>query len=142
MSGLLSRGLATALGLLLVGTRWVSAAGPLPAAPPGLACVHEEDLSAKTLRGYGRVAGRFAEYAAADKSRASLLRITCADAPRAALTLGKYRSDLCQPRLFQDHAAEFFQPQRRPCVFRELRIFRRQEAWFRKISQSIPYSLK
>jgi hypothetical protein len=66
----------------------------LPKSPAGLTATMHATLPARTLRGYGRVEAEFVEYSAADKSPASILRIACTDGSHAALTLGKYLSDL------------------------------------------------
>ncbi len=86
--------------VVFIATLLVSVAAPtkaamtLPESISGLRAAQQRYLPAKELRGYGKVEGQCAEFAAADKSRASVLLIKCDDASRAALTLGKYRSDL------------------------------------------------
>ena len=63
--------------------------------PAGLTELRRIELPEMPLRGYGSLGGEYVEYAMADgKGTASVLRITCADAEKAGITLGKYRSDL------------------------------------------------
>ena len=51
-------------------------------------------LQETPLRGYGTLGGEFVEYRLSnDQGVASVLRVACADAVKAGITLGKYRSD-------------------------------------------------
>jgi hypothetical protein len=64
-------------------------------APAGLTELRRSELPDMPLRGYGSLGGEFVEYAlAGGKGTASVLRLRCATAEKAGITLGKYRSDL------------------------------------------------
>ena len=65
-----------------------------PASAVGLRPSPSQTIARKVLRGYGPVEGTFTKYVATDGHRSSVLVITCADAERASLCLGKYSSDL------------------------------------------------
>jgi hypothetical protein len=64
-------------------------------APAGMTELRRSELPDMPLRGYGSLGGEFVEYAlAGGKGTASVLRLRCATAEKAGITLGKYRSDL------------------------------------------------
>ena len=64
-------------------------------APSGMTELRRVVLPEEPLRGYGTLGGEFVEYRLSnDQGVASVLRVACADAAKAGITLGKYRSDL------------------------------------------------
>ncbi|MCY2995975.1 MAG: beta-galactosidase [Planctomycetota bacterium] len=76
-------------------TRGASVLEVPASAPSGMTELRRVVLPETPLRGYGTLGGEFVEYRLSnDQGVASLLRIACADAAKAGITLGKYRSDL------------------------------------------------
>ncbi|MFA6292358.1 MAG: beta-galactosidase [Victivallales bacterium] len=74
----------------------ISAADKTPAGIKplgGMTELRRIDLPDAPLRGYGSLGGEYVEYGTAGAA-ASVLRISCADAEKAKITLGKYLSDL------------------------------------------------
>ena len=71
----------------------VRSALSLPAPVPGFTRAASEALPAVPLRGYGSLAGQYAQFTAPSGGKCSLLVITCPDAARAGITLAKYLSD-------------------------------------------------